>query len=436
MSGVFISYRRTDSDVAAGRLADDLSDILGPGRVFRDIDSLQAGEDFPRALDRALDSCSALIALIGSRWSNTVDGKGQRRLDDPTDWVRLEIARALERDIRVIPVLVSATMPQKSELPDDLAPLLRRHALELTDRHWRQDVEGLAQALERIPGFGPRLAPHPGPGAGAVGFRIPSTAALVALAAALVVAVAGFWVLRSWDASRPASTENGAAAPGPTGEPVDISPWVRIRDSGVEGTVAGLAVASAMEGSLARQKRPVSLSARYLYEKAKTVDRFGTNVEGTDMSAAIYVAENFGAPPEETWPYVAGSRALPKGVTWARLDEEAASFKARTFRLAGFDDIPQHLAQGRPIVAAITVTGAWSGDEAVKTGLIRRTGQDQEVGGSAVVIVGFDPADSSITFANSWGTKWGVNGFGRMSAADAQKSILSMWAIDVPPPEP
>src|SRR6185436_9039930 len=126
MSGIFISYRRSDSDVAAGRLADDLSEILGPGRVFRDIDSLEAGENFPRALERALDSCTAVIALIGPRWSTAVNDKGERRLDDPKDWVRLEIARALARDIRVIPVLISTQMPKGSELPADLVPLLRR----------------------------------------------------------------------------------------------------------------------------------------------------------------------------------------------------------------------------------------------------------------------------------------------------------------------
>ena len=190
MSGVFISYRRTDSDVAAGRLADDLSEILGPGRVFRDIDSLEAGEDFPRALDRALDSCSAVIALIGPRWSNAVNDKGDRRLDDPKDWVRLEIARALERDIRVIPVLVSATMPRELELPPDLAPLLRRHAVELTDRHWKQDVEELAQALERIPGFGTRGVPP------VVRARVVTLRPVLAAIAVLVVLLtAGAWLV-------------------------------------------------------------------------------------------------------------------------------------------------------------------------------------------------------------------------------------------------
>ncbi|HXD17569.1 MAG TPA: toll/interleukin-1 receptor domain-containing protein, partial [Vicinamibacterales bacterium] len=187
MGGVFISYRRTDSDVAAGRLADDLSEIFGPGRVFRDIDSLEAGEDFPRALERALDSCTVVIALIGPRWSSVVSDTGQRRLDDPKDWVRLEIARALQRDIRVIPVLLSTTMPKESELPADLEPLLRRNAVDLTDRYWKQEVEELARALERIPGFGVR--------AGApVAARVFNLRPVLIAVAVLAIVALGWWL--------------------------------------------------------------------------------------------------------------------------------------------------------------------------------------------------------------------------------------------------
>jgi len=159
MAGVFISYRRSDSDVAAGRLADDLMEIFGRDAVFRDVDTLEAGEDYTIALDAALDSCVALIAIIGSRWSNITDDLGRRRLENPKDWVRLEIKRALERDIRVIPVLLSAAMPEEADVPADLKLLLQRQALDLSDRHWRQDVELLAQALERVPGFAKRAAP-------------------------------------------------------------------------------------------------------------------------------------------------------------------------------------------------------------------------------------------------------------------------------------
>jgi TIR domain-containing protein len=158
MAGVFISYRRSDSDVAAGRLADDLMEIFGRGAIFRDVDTLEPGEDYTTALDHALDSCGVLIAVIGSRWSNITDDVGRRRLEDPTDWVRTEIRRALERGIRVIPVLISATMPQEKDIPADLKPLLKRQALEVSDRHWKQDVDFLAEALEKVPGVA-RQAP-------------------------------------------------------------------------------------------------------------------------------------------------------------------------------------------------------------------------------------------------------------------------------------
>ena len=158
MAGVFISYRRDDSDIAAGRLADDLSEIVGPDSIFRDIDTLEPGEDYEKALDHALDSCVVLIALIGSRWSSITNGSGSLRLADPKDWVRTEIRRALARGIRVIPVLLSGTlMPQAAVLPDDLRPLLRHQAFELGDRQWKQDVDILARALEKIPGIAGRF---------------------------------------------------------------------------------------------------------------------------------------------------------------------------------------------------------------------------------------------------------------------------------------
>jgi len=427
MSSVFISYRRTDSDVAAGRLADDLSEILGPGRVFRDIDSLEAGEDFPRALERALDTCAVVIALIGPRWSSAVNDKGERRLDDPKDWVRLEIARALQRDIRVIPVLISTQMPKESELPADLVPLLRRNAVDLTDRHWKQEVQELAQALERIPAFGAHTAPI------VKDRRAVPRPVLAALAVVAVIAVvAGAW----WAWPRPGASDADAteAADDTAAAPIDLSQGIRIRNTGTEGAIAGLVTAMAMEASLAHQKRPVTLSARYLYEKAKTIDRFGAGTEGTDMAAALYVAETFGAPPEEQWPFVPGSRALPKGVTWEEMDEEAATYRARIFRLDGYDDIARQLSQGRPVLATIDVTSAWSTEEATATGVIHPTDQDQDVGGSVIAIVRFNPSDGSIGFAHSWGVSWGAHGFGQLSAEDAKKALHELWAIEVPQP--
>jgi TIR domain/Papain family cysteine protease len=418
MAGVFISYRRNDNDVAAGRLADDLSKIFGREAIFRDVDTLEAGEDYTKALDHALDSCAALIAVIGSRWSNITDDAGHRRLDDTKDWVRIEISRALERGVRVIPVLISATMPRETDVPADLQPLLQRQAFELSDRHWRQDIELLAQALEKVPTIAKRVSAPDWPVS--VVTRRHMLAASTGLLILAIAASLGWWY---WHARVAVGS-------------VDLSQWVRIRDSGTEGAVAGLALVTAMEASFAQQRRPVTLSARYLYEKAKRLDRFGPKTEGTDMAAVLYVAETFGAPPEDRWPYFAGSRDLPKGVTWEKMDEAAGQFRARAFRLSRYEDIPQHLKQGRPVVAEIKVTDAWMSDEAAKTGLIKLGVKETLMGGHAVVIVGFDLADSSIKFANSWGVGWGANGFGKMSVKDAQNALVAMWAIDVPPKEP
>jgi len=153
MAKIFISYRRKDSDIAAGRLASDLSEIFGAEMIFRDIVTLRPGEDYETALENELDSCVALIAVIGPSWSTITDGEGRRLLEDPKDWVRIEISRALARNILVIPVLISGIMPKEKELPDDLKLLGKRQALELSDRHWSQDLEILAHALDKVKGI-------------------------------------------------------------------------------------------------------------------------------------------------------------------------------------------------------------------------------------------------------------------------------------------
>ena len=149
MQGIFISYRRLDSQSAAGRLADHLKENMHGVPLFRDVETIEPGVDFVEAIGHALQSCGILLAVIGPRWVSLQDAAGRRRLDDPNDYTRLEISTALQRnDVRVIPVLVEgAQMPGSDDLPDDLKPLARRNAIELTDKRWEYDVSQLVDTL-------------------------------------------------------------------------------------------------------------------------------------------------------------------------------------------------------------------------------------------------------------------------------------------------
>jgi hypothetical protein len=148
---VFINYRRGDSSGYAGRLYDSLTGRADGWNVFMDIDTIEPGVDFTEVIDKELRDCDVVIVMIGRQWLDAADGKGRRRLDDPDDFVRMEIEAALDRDIRVIPALVQgAEMPGSDALPGGLSRLARRNALELSDGRWRYDVDRLVQLLERV----------------------------------------------------------------------------------------------------------------------------------------------------------------------------------------------------------------------------------------------------------------------------------------------
>jgi len=149
MRGIFISYRRDDTEGQSGRLYADLVRRFGGGAVFMDVAGIEAGRDFRKAIDEAVASCSVLLAVIGPSWLDARDEAGRRRLDSPTDFVCLETAAALKRDIPVVPVLVrGARMPKSEHLPDDLKELTYRNALELTHARWDSDIEVLIKALQ------------------------------------------------------------------------------------------------------------------------------------------------------------------------------------------------------------------------------------------------------------------------------------------------
>jgi hypothetical protein len=148
LNSIFISYRRDDSEGEAGRLCDDLAEIFHEQSVFMDVNTIQPGRDFRKAIDESIHKCSVLLAIVGQGWLDSKDGSGQKRLDDGNDFVRLEIASALVRDIPVIPVLVrGAKMPRAEQLPADLGELAYRNAVELTHARWKSDLQVLIRAL-------------------------------------------------------------------------------------------------------------------------------------------------------------------------------------------------------------------------------------------------------------------------------------------------
>ena len=147
---IFISYRREDTDFPAGWLYERLADHFDGGQVFKDVDSIQLGDDFVEVITTAVGSCDVLLAVIGDRWLTITDQDGKRRLDNSDDFVRLEIEAALAREIRVIPILVDgARIPRAEELPASLARLARRQALELSPTRFDADTSRLLTVLDR-----------------------------------------------------------------------------------------------------------------------------------------------------------------------------------------------------------------------------------------------------------------------------------------------
>jgi hypothetical protein len=148
--GAFISYRREDAAGFAGRLCDSLERLLPAEPIFRDVDGLSPGQDFVAAIDARLRQCRACLAVIGRDWLNARDAEGRRRLDQPDDFVRLELTAALARpEVLVIPVLVEgASMPPAEALPPEIRGLARRQAVSLRDDTWDADVARLVRSLE------------------------------------------------------------------------------------------------------------------------------------------------------------------------------------------------------------------------------------------------------------------------------------------------
>jgi hypothetical protein len=177
---VFISYRRNESLVEARALYERLERAF-PGKIFIDLGTLEYGEDFAEVVARQLEGCTVALALIGPTWLTAESTSGTRRIDESSDFVRIEVRAALDRQVRVIPVLLnSATIPQESQLPADIVGLARRHAMRLDFGRFDADIESLCDVVRRQPAAPARELPggdHPAArlGSDAAAAAVPTT---------------------------------------------------------------------------------------------------------------------------------------------------------------------------------------------------------------------------------------------------------------------
>jgi hypothetical protein len=148
---VFLCYRRQDTQGHTGRLRDRLVSVYGKDAVFMDVDDVPHGIDFVEYIEGVLTGCAVMVVMIGQSWATIADRKGRRRLDQPNDLLRGEIAAALRGKIPVIPVLVEdASMPDAEDVPEDIQGLTRRTTVELTHRRWEADVQQVVKVIEKF----------------------------------------------------------------------------------------------------------------------------------------------------------------------------------------------------------------------------------------------------------------------------------------------
>ncbi|MEO7841852.1 MAG: toll/interleukin-1 receptor domain-containing protein, partial [Anaerolineales bacterium] len=146
---IFVSYRRADSADVTGRIYDRLTGHFGKAAIFKDVDSIPPGVDFKEHLEKAVARCRVFLVVIGDRWLEVTDAKRKNRLQDPSDFVRIEIEAALNKNILIIPLLVGgALMPAEKKLPASLQKLVYRNGLPIrSDPDFHGDMDRLIEAI-------------------------------------------------------------------------------------------------------------------------------------------------------------------------------------------------------------------------------------------------------------------------------------------------
>jgi TIR domain len=178
MGGIFINYRVDDSQTAAALIDRELAARFGSDQVFLDSRSIPAGSDFVEELLGRVRACSVLLVVIGPRWLALANEAGQRRIDDPADWVRREIAEALTHGLRVIPILIGdAVLPAETDLPQDIAGLSRRQHVPLRHRYTSLDLAHVVERITEADSALAKLAAQRHPSMGQVPQQLPAAVA-------------------------------------------------------------------------------------------------------------------------------------------------------------------------------------------------------------------------------------------------------------------
>ena len=333
MAKIFISYRREDSQHQADRLHAALSKRIQKRNIFIDVDNIPVGVDFVQHLDQQVGQCDVLLALIGPDWLEAKNPQtGKRRLDDPKDFVRIEIAAALKRGIPVAPVLLDgAPFPPEHKLPEDLKALTRRNGVEVRRLTFDADAERLVRGLEltRAAAAAKPASARPAPAAGSSGS--PSWIGPAVALGLLVLGGGAFaWFGNPGDwrglGTQPASTVATDTAP-PVSEPVQVA---AADPAPTEPDTASPSPATPTNDPAAR-----SAAVQRIQQSLKTLGQYSGAADGATGSATRTAAQAFATAQRIVAPDLAAApiaeidafatRAEQAALVWTT--QEAAAWR-------------------------------------------------------------------------------------------------------------
>lgn len=332
MPKIFISYRREDSQHQADRLHTALARRMPRRDIFIDVDNIPVGVDFVRHLDAQVSQCDVLLALIGPGWAAARNSQtGGRRLDDPKDFVRIEIASALKRGIPVAPVLLDgAPLPREEDLPEDLRPLVRRHGVEVRRLTFEADADRLIRSL-KLGKQARRATPEKANSARSAAPKWLGPVVGVALLA--VVGGGAWWAVTNTDGAAPAASsvaQGGGGGPTQIAETVETHADPAVSQPGPLGSSPVISSASGEGGLPAAAARKEAI--RTLQQALKTLGYYSGGMDGTAGAGTRAAAQAFAREQSVAAPDLAGpladveafaAKAVVAAATWSAREAAA-----------------------------------------------------------------------------------------------------------------